>query len=148
MWGGRLPPRLCGEAVSRYLRELDDPAEDADVGDTVGGDADRGVVVVVAEARAAEPAVDGLPGTEVESGQVPGINAVLALRLRIRVDQPVGERELRHHGGRALLARPNRLAAALGDVDPGDAGLRDAAVHRRRDPRVAVVVLGDQRVVG
>src|SRR5438876_3908785 len=99
MWGGRLPPRLCGEAVFRYLGELNDPAEDADVGDAVGGDADRGVVVVVAEAGAAEPAVDGSPGPEVEGGQVPRIDPVLARRLHIGVDQPVGERELRHHRG-------------------------------------------------
>src|SRR6476659_8984870 len=102
---------VCGAKRRVPLGKLDDAAEDADVGRAVRRERHGGVVVVVAEAGAGEAAVDGLASAEVQRGEVPRVEVVVARRLRVRVDQPVAERQLRDHRGRALLARPDGLAA-------------------------------------
>ena len=68
-------------------------------------------------------------------------------RLRVGVDEPGRERQLRHDRGRDLRAAPDGLAAAaiVGDVDPLEARCRRRALRRGGRAAVPVVVLDDQR---
>src|SRR5207249_1848036 len=96
----RAPP---GPLSSGAVAHGEEPAQRPDVRRAVGPDGDRGPVVVVAETRAGEEPVDGLAGAEVDGGEVVRVGPPRGVRqLRVEVEEPVAERELRHRRLRDL----------------------------------------------
>ncbi len=89
-----------------------------------------------------------LAGTEVDGGEVPGVDTGGVGLLLVEVEQPVGGGELGHGGGRADGALPHGVAAAaVGPyVDAGDTADDAAAQQERGGVLVAVVVLDDEAV--
>ena len=82
------PTRRMRPGGRNTVAERDQAAEHAHVGRAVGPERDGRVVVVVAEALAAEALVDRAAGAEVQCGQVPRVGA------RARAEGPRTSRAL------------------------------------------------------